>query len=376
MSRLRLRRALRAIDNWNDGASRSYALVLLIALAGCGSDSGQATADASTSEVPGSVQLTGEVIAAGPLLGYPGALAFNGGQLWIADFSGDPFVHILDLTTKAIVSSRGRRGPGPGEFQSIDAIFPTTQRIGEMWAYDGTGRKLVRLAKDGAPRPELSVKLPAVGGITHLAPSRNGWLGWTRNADSTKRFVLLDQQGVVSGFAAGNLLGKDPVPFKQRIIASVNLLLCMSPNRERFAITYAAAQRVEIHDSTGTFIAFANVPAPTDAVFVADRAGAFWWQRPQYNYVACVATNNHIYALYSGRTDEDPETGKSTPGAEYAHFIHVFNWSGDLLTVYSTTEALGTIAVTDDEQWLYAGVLDSPAIIRYALPNTIGSVVK
>ncbi len=66
--------------------------------------------------------LTGHLIVATSVIGEPRYMAVSGSELWIADRSGDPYLHVVDLIRDSLVLSRGQDGEGPGDFAEVPQL--------------------------------------------------------------------------------------------------------------------------------------------------------------------------------------------------------------------------------------------------------------
>jgi hypothetical protein len=84
----------------------------------------------------------------------------------------------------------------------------------------------------------------------------------------------------------------------------------------------------------------------------------------RFGFIDIVATNDRIFALFSGRTRNE------APGrASYGQFVHVYDWEGRLSAVYRLGSEALSIAVSTDGRRLFAVQHDPlPAVVAYALP--------
>ncbi len=83
----------------------------------------------------------------------------------------------------------------------------------------------------------------------------------------------------------------------------------------------------------------------------------------RFGYVDVDATEETIFALYSGRTLEDFRSS-----ASLGEFVHLFRWNGTFQAAYQLDTPVLTVAVEPAGRHLYAIRHEpEPAVITYAL---------
>jgi TolB-like 6-blade propeller-like len=315
------------------------------------------------------VGLTGTLISSDAIFGQPSFIAVMGDELWLADHTGDPFFHVIDIPTGKVQVSLGRHGEGPGEFEDVFALSIRPGDTLAVWAYDPQRSRFTRLT---APRAQPVAPKIMIAPNGHR-PLKMVWLSPNRllsvSMRDTGRFTFTDSGGRVLSVVAGRLLGTSKMPRPMRISRSAGLSVCSSPTGGGFAVTYIAASRIEYYDSLGTLRGTAHVPFPNDGDFVQDERGAWHNSTPRYYYRECSATAARLYALFSGRLN-----GAVPPGTFWeGEYVHVFDWSGDLIRVFHLDHLVEYIAIVGDSL-LYASGQDTGGVYRYLLPPLSGSV--
>jgi hypothetical protein len=222
-------------------------VLLLLALCSCEQKvDHDPTSKAVVPEVqaaPAKAMVPGEVFASGDYLGRPMLVEVSGGNLWVADFSGDPWVHLFDIASGARKASVGRKGQGPGEYQSVLGFFRDPRSPGGLWVFDANGGRLTSL-RDGRASVEVgaTVRLPASGGFPLLVTKAgDGFIALA--PDSTVAWVRFNRRlgiGKTAGqCSATTRSGRCPV-------ATLANGPCAHGRGERFAVVYYGAGRVEI----------------------------------------------------------------------------------------------------------------------------------
>lgn len=314
------------------------------------------------------VNVAGEIVASGTMFGRIGPMASDSTTLWIADISGDPFLHIVSIAHPEQVVSRGRRGSGPGEFRAIAALFRSgTSAGGRTWAFDPTVGSLTELRTDDATRGTAPtvINLPTGPRPRRVISLGSGFLGWT--ADSSVRFVLIDSVGQRTGTAGGALLGSDSIPFPERMKASSTLSMCSKSDGSRFVIAYLGAGRADVYDDAAQYLTSLDVPFPSNGDFVKAGDGTLGWARARGYYAACSATPQHVYLLFSGKEERVSPDGGSRADLDLGSHVHVFDWSGKLVKVIALDQDVGGISVTPDETLIFASGASSGTILRYRI---------
>lgn len=304
------------------------------------------------------VALAGVRITASPSIGRPSQIGVVGNKLWLSDRSGDPYLHLIDLTSRTIVRSLGQGGEGPGDFHGITRFSVRGDAASTIWASDPGLRRMTVLTELPTP-PELFT-LPT--GVTPLD------LVWLTNdvvlgiGDfDTNRVILANAKTHQVRIVPGELLGADSISIGPRRDLSTGFLVCPSADAGRFGMAFVGAGRIDIHDTSGRLIARARVPFPSNGEFTRDDTGR-WHARYTWRYYAdCVGTKRYLYALFAGhRTDARPGDGTIVSARD----VHVFSWQGELLQVFRLDHMASAIAIAGDTV-LYAAGEEGDGIFSY-----------
>ncbi|MGH7583810.1 MAG: BF3164 family lipoprotein, partial [Gemmatimonadales bacterium] len=244
-----------------------------------------------------------------------------------------------------------------------------------IWVYDGNLRRLTRVVPGpAAGTPAIISGLARIPGGGTVA-LRMLWLTHDRilfiGFSDTNRIMFADSLGHVTDEHPGPLLGASVVPKDIREDGSTGTIVCPKPSGDRFAIAYVDAARIDMFDDKGLRLPGAKVLFPSDSerAYFEDSEGQSHNPNPRGYYTACFATTDRIYALFSGRLATEGPPGSHKWDAQY---VHVFDWSGKLVSVLKLDRLANAIAVSGDSV-LYAGGAVTTGIYRYRLPPSIAS---
>ena len=153
--------------------------------------------------------LEAEILSRHPVIGMPVRIQPWGKRLVVADAAGDPELHFLDATTGRLLVSSGRQGDGPKEFAGpVAGIQVPPHDAGALWAFDASGRKLMRIDESGV----VGLGAPSVNlrGVPFVLAA--SWLDSltivsVNRQPEEERFVFFDREGNISRVVPGLLLG-------------------------------------------------------------------------------------------------------------------------------------------------------------------------
>lgn len=318
------------------------------------------------------VSVAGEVLYEGDGLALPTRVAIVGDHLVLIDPAADSTVVVLRRSEGAIVRTFGRRGGGPGEYEGVWSIDPVPGSSSQFWIYDLALRRLthVDLARDfedGARPGMRSINL--VADATIVDPIWIDTMIVSLGFFTEGRLGIFDAHGHFRR-TVGDLpaIPGDGVP-PTVIQHAYQSTLRSHPDRTLLAVASRHADRVVIYGLDGSVVAAPKPPFGFDPVFRVEvtRGNPVMATGPdlRFGYIDLATTASRIYALFSGRTRA------GFPGeASYGEYVHVYDWSGGLVSVLKLDGAALALAVDPADETLYAvRHYPSPAVIRYALPR-------
>lgn len=308
--------------------------------------------------------LVGAPVVMTQVIGDPRHMTVTGQELWISDRAGDPYLHIIDLSTDSLVLSRGSTGEGPGDFGEVPQLSVRPGDQGAVWAYDARLRRLTRVTSDTAPDYRV---IRAFGDQVNHTWS----LQWQRpdrligvGDMDTNRIMVADSSGLLVDMVSNPLLGPDSVSLEARRAASSGYVMCVQPAEGAIALLYLAGGQIDLYHPDGSHRGLARVPFPSDGDWVLDRRGRVWFGKDWYHYTGCAGSRRFLYALFAGhRTD-----GPGGPMTRAATHVHVFDWQGELVRILAVDQELSAIAVSGDSVLFGAGQ-ELGGVYRYRLPE-------
>jgi hypothetical protein len=320
-------------------------------------------------------RLSARVVSEDHMLGQPREITTWADQLLVRDGLRDPWFHLID-PTRGILSSFGREGDGPGEYDGPTRMNRAGDTNG-IWIVDVTKRRFTLLTISGS-NPEVAATLNLTGAAmapTNLLPvGDTAFLvtGLVFPGGHDSRFISTDRAGRFVRAVGPRLNGNAAVPFTERAKADqANARL--SPSGTRIAVSYSYRSKVGIYDVNGRQLADCEVP-PDDR-FVTEfiqsgppnRARWVWaaTETTRYGYHDLAVTDDFIFALYSGKNIYD---------GSHSSRVHVFDWSGRFVDELIFDRLAISIAVTDQGDKLFStGFKPIPGVYAYDLPPRFGT---
>jgi hypothetical protein len=301
-----------------------------------------------------------------PIVGRPAGLELSGPVLWVRDAAGDPYLHALDASTGEVLQSVGRKGSGPGEFESVFQLSAPSSQPGSVWAFDLQQQRLTFVTPDEPPsRSSPVIPLqgsPRVVKAVWVAPGE--FVGV--NEFPRERFVRFDSLGHRVATAPGELLGDSTVPEAARSKATITAFTICPDTNGGFALAYNAAGRVELYSPSAHLRDTVSVPYPSHANFVLDeKTNALKWSYDRVWYLGCDAGARNLYAVFGGRKRDAFPPEQWSVG----RFLHVFSLEdGSLSAVYRLDPPVSDIQVGPDEITIYASSPLTAKVYKFTLP--------
>jgi len=320
------------------------------------------------------IPLEGEVFHTGDHLGLPVDLEVADGNVLAIDRYGAKSLHVIDAARGSLVASVGSPGEGPSEFMAPTTI--TRDRSGRVWVLDMTTQRMTRIDLE---------RLEETGAWADSSFQLHGALvtdlSWTSDRGliaggvfPEARFGLLDGSGTLTEQAGRfpAMEGDVPAVLRQQAFES---RFAAHPHGRRFAVAARYAGRIDLVDDRGVSLGEVTAPLPFEPRFEVMRKGDFpvaaFPPSSTTGYIDVASTRDFVLGLFSGRTEAD------FPGRDnYASDIHVFDWTGALITVLRADRDLFAITVDEDRGRLLAIAHDPvPAILSFMLPALSGPAV-
>lgn len=313
--------------------------------------------------------LTGTTLYGGDALAMPTQIAVSGDRIGLVDGFAERPVHVLDAVG-GYVAGFGRAGEGPGEFEGARALEPAADGQG-FWVFDAALSRLTLVEPDrwhavpASARVTIPIHGPALTMNLVRRPDE-GFLAAGFFAEG--RLGHFSADGEYEG-ASGALPTSDIEAPPQVLQHAYRGNLKADPTGRRFVLANRHAGFLEVYTAEGELMRRIDGPFPFEPEFQVkdgERGAALaTGENLRFGYVDVAVATDRIYALFSGRTRAGhPEN------AVYANQVHVFDWSGALLSVlHLDADAMAIAADPARDRLLAVQHLPVPAVLSYDLPS-------
>ena len=336
-----------------------FGAALITALLLVGADHRELPASPRPDVPAGAARLDGAVLHESDALAAPSRIEVAGPRLILADDFGDRAVRVLRRSDGSLERSFGRRGRGPREFEtvmSIDVLDPA----GRLMLHDPVLQRVTWVDltadfEDGEWVADRSLRLMADAMILEAGWTPDGFLGIGAFTDG--RIAHLGPEGRllrISGSPAVRPAEVAPTVWQR----SYQARMAASPARTRWAVAQRFADRIDVYDARGERVASGERLMGFGPEDLRDEDS----RRVRFGYIDVTATDQRIFALFSGRTRAEGD-------ANFGDRVHVFDWDGRLVDVWVLDSRLVALAVEPSGSTLY-GIRHEPrpAVVAYAMP--------
>lgn len=302
----------------------------------------------------------------------PYDLAVSGGRLFVLERFPPPVLRAVRIGTWEVEDERGRRGEGPGEVAAPWQVIVAPN--GEPWIYDTRQERLVRLHRIDSATGALAGDEETITLRGSGAPIMSmKWLTDTTfvayGLFHSERFGLFSVDGALLKEFGGVPEGPEAilVPFRNQYS---EVEIAVHPSRQIFAAAMKNTGVIEIFDFTGERQVLVRTPFDfrSSFTFTSTRQGrALGWNSDwRRGYIDVVATEDQIFALFSGRSLK-----RYGSDAAYGRYVHIFDWDGELQRILRLDMDAFKIAVEPDGSAIYTASNDGliPVVRRYELSS-------
>jgi hypothetical protein len=246
-----------------------------------------------------------------------------GDELWLLDLAGDPYLHIVDTTTRRIVRSVGRRGEGPRDFRGAVTFFQFRPGDTTAYVFDDRLHRITELAqgaRGGAAQPTPRMVDLAAAGIGWVIPMRDSsMLGLSFRGKHYFNKIAITGQ-IIDTFAL-RLPGADSVMTEDRRQSINGSSVCPMWDRSGFAMVYPYAGRIQLYGDDVKLKREAAVPLPSNETFLRRTRGeGHALAEPVLSYVDCAFSAEWLFAIVSSES----RVGRQIDGS----IVHVFTIDG------------------------------------------------
>ena len=312
-------------------------------------------------------ELDGTVLISSDSLGSPHLIAVGRDRIYVGDTKASRSLLIFDRHTGDFVSSVGDEGQGPREINFLWAMdFKPGQDSG--WLFEFSPRRM--LFFDGGSLTGESIVLQDLG-----APMGPAWITGSRIASvgmyEEGRLAVHRADGDFMYFIGDHPPGESdvPVPVRQHAFEA---LIQTNSDSSKIVVATQNTDRIEIYD-TDSLLHTIRGPVFSEPHYTVHHndSGDSWLSLDDEtikSYSSVAATDEFIFALYSGRTLEwlKRTTWFVPPGRT----VFVFTWSGHPVATLNIEDGVVAIGVSADSHNLYAVYhRPAPMVLHYEIPE-------
>ena len=329
------------------------ALLIMSILAGC-THSGQKQ---NTQTFGEQISLTGKVLVPADSLVDPWMIQTIDTLVIVANAKGDPVLTIYNLNGHKIKTLL-KRGLETGEIGMIGTLQPDYASH-SIYSYDLFRRTILKISVDSllerknyAPwvfADSSSIRQPYTS-YEKMYPFPNGILGESRVNDG--RFLIL-KKGDRPKFFKSYPKKVDPSLSDEENARLYSMSMALNPqNTKVAAVTYSAGM-MDLYkfdstslDSLWSYEDF--LPDNLRRIARYDGASSIaFTNRSKYGYFDLAATDDWVYAIYSGAE----VTGAGHP---CSNIIRVTNWDGSRRYQFMIDKQINRLSVSKDDTHIYA----------------------
>ena len=299
------------------------------------------------------------------LIAHPKLFTATDSLILICDPITDSLFHLVDKQQKK-VTSFGRKGNGPDEF-----LFPASlyhyPKGDSLCMMDSNKRSLysLRFLSDNTPKFFRILNEKETFHRIVLPMSKHRYI--SSGVYNDARFYLLDK--------TGNIIDRyEAFPYrdeKEQQISKVVLsqaydgYMASDTEGERFAVACYNAKMIAFYKIENNKIVLVKE--------VNDEYPDYKYSDKHYQgisryaltaYISVTASNNYVYALYSGKSYGE-HGGLSSVGTS----IWVYDWMGNLVRQLALDVPVSNIQIMKDDKSLYAIIsIPEPEIVKFDIP--------
>lgn len=294
-----------------------------------------------------------------------------GDRLFVADARIPPHIAVLDPRQGEVLQRFGMHGEGPGEFRSPSTLRRASAGEGAVWVHDFANRRLSLVRLEGGVA-SVDREVPLVVATSAERPVRmdDGWIAvGLYGADAVLMFF--DDRGHPTRRVGRPPFSVEDVPHGNGIRLVNRSYLAPHPQKERLAVTFYSAGRLDIYSASGELLRSVLGPRQVEPRFEVTPSGGFRWEEgSEMAYIATTASESHILSIFCDcplRWDDDTMAGTRRR-------LHAWTWDGDFVGEFDLgIEGVRTLSVSADGTTLYGSVEEPfPQVVAWKLPSELG----
>lgn len=306
-------------------------------------------------------------------IGDPLRLTLIDSMLFAVDSKTDTIVHTFSTTNNAYLGSIISRGNGPEELLSIGIICPSIENK-TFWAYDITSKKWVEFGLKDTTQSNNHLVTRQIIRFTNnmfnnLIVEDPTWLSDSlficRSLNNYKeRFFIFDKKlNLSASISNPNLVFDERV--SNGILSDLfATLFDVKPDRKKIVLVGRYFNLIEIYNVDGRLHTQIKGPDNNMAIKFNEEKSysrGVLIKSPETRklYICVQATNDGIYALYSGKERQD------ISDYSCSNVIYKFDWDGKPITKYILDIPIASFDI--DKKKIYAIAKPQNSIVSFDL---------
>jgi len=327
---------------------------------------------------PKEVFLVANIIETPQVLMKPMEVLILDEAVIVKDFKADHFFHVFSNPGLKYLGSQVRRGRGPGEEIFIHPGIQKT--LGNSFFYQTmNGLNTISFSTENQELQIVeSIILPSnftFFDFQDLFKISDLYFGShdPRRVSRRSEFIgFCPKENRIFEFGTGFPNFERRLTFEQKKQLSANVV-SVRPDNKKFASAFLLFPFIRIYNAHNgqlkTEIRFENNQQFPEG-FIMGSPTNQELSMIMNNYRAVKSTNNFIYALYVGKTNQDLSYDWNDLAAfgNHSNEIHVFSWEGEPVKRILLDRAIFSFDVTHDDRTLIASSIDSmDELFKYSL---------
>ena len=302
-------------------------------------------------------------------LGYGGFLTYCQGTIVGIEFNPalQPFFCLE--TDNSNFFFFGNKGRGPNEFLMPYSIqYIDNQTIGVFDIMSNTYSEFTPPGENEALNIETATKLQT-GQTRIIKTAFNQYINLSLSSNG-EMFSLTDSTGMlIKTFFEPPYQNSTERKLQSRSFAYQGTLTTNS-SKDKFVYTSFYGEIIHfyaIEDNSIEVIAKIENEYPLYKESDDEGGGVIYDAQGKSGYIAAYATENFVYAIYSGQTLLE-QTEKRSVNFE-GNILRIFNWDGSLVKEYELDVLCSYLCVSDDDStiWAIASKPDQIALVSFEL---------
>ena len=290
------------------------------------------------------------------LMGSVGKVLLVDTILITLDYNNSRFFHVFDIKNMKYVDNLGNRGQGPNEFIHPTSLIYFSEK--EFLTFDANDNSLKQINLDSLVQGVVSYKkalsFSSISNMAILPTKFNTFVGF--GVYTSNMFKLIDHEGNDMEYYIDFPIAKSKIDKKmdnRNIAMGYQGIIAVNPEKDKFVYASYYGTIYAIFSISDQAITQQKLVIYDYPQFVTENTGGSisspLTKETISGFTDVSVTEEYIYMLYSGKNISE-ERERSFEGET----IYVLDWKGNPILKYSLDLPISSIAVSADNQKLFA----------------------